>query len=102
MNDVVNINELNARIERESSFVDTLTREMGKVIVGQKHLVDALLIGLLSNGHILLEGVPGLAKTLAINTLAKAVDARFSRIQFTPDLLPADIIGTLIYSQKQQ
>ena len=102
MNDVVNINELNERIERESSFVDTLTREMGKVIVGQKHLVDALLIGLLSNGHILLEGVPGLAKTLAINTLAKAVDARFSRIQFTPDLLPADIIGTLIYSQKQE
>ena len=97
MNDVVNINELNERIERESFFVDTLTREMGKVIVGQKHLVDALLIGLLSNGHILLEGVPGLAKTLAINTLAKAVDARFSRIQFTPDLLPADIIGTLIY-----
>ena len=102
MNDVVNINELNERIERESFFVDTLTREMGKVIVGQKHLVDALLIGLLSNGHILLEGVPGLAKTLAINTLAKAVDARFSRIQFTPDLLPADIIGTLIYSQKQE
>ena len=102
MNDVVNINELNERIVRESSFVDTLTREMGKVIVGQKHLVDALLIGLLSNGHILLEGVPGLAKTLAINTLAKSVDARFSRIQFTPDLLPADIIGTQIYSQKQE
>ena len=102
MNEVVNINELNERIERESLFVDTLTREVGKVIVGQKHLIDTLLIGLLSNGHILLEGVPGLAKTLAITTLAKAVDARFSRIQFTPDLLPADIVGTLIYSQKQE
>ncbi len=102
MNEVVNINELNERIQRESLFVDTLTREVGKVIVGQKHLIDTLLIGLLSNGHILLEGVPGLAKTLAITTLAKAVDARFSRIQFTPDLLPADILGTLIYSQKQE
>ena len=91
MNEVVNINELNERIERESLFVDTLSREVGKVIVGQRHLIDTLLIGLLSNGHILLEGVPGLAKTLAITTLAKAVDARFSRIQFTPDLLPADI-----------
>ena len=96
MNEVVNINELNERIERESLFVDTLSREVGKVIVGQRHLIDTLLIGLLSNGHILLEGVPGLAKTLAITTLAKAVDARFSRIQFTPDLLPADIVGTLI------
>ena len=102
MNEVVNINELNERIERESLFVDTLTREVGKVIVGQKHLIDTLLIGLLSNGHILLEGVPGLAKTLAITTLAKAVDARLSRIQFTPDLLPADIVGTLIYSQNQE
>ena len=96
----VNIRELNERIQKESSFVDLLTLEMGKVIVGQKHLVDNLLIGLLSGGHILLEGVPGLAKTLAINTLSKAVDAKFSRIQFTPDLLPADVVGTLIYSQK--
>ena len=88
MSEVINIKELNERIERESVFVDTLRNEMGKVIVGQSHLVDTLLIGLLSNGHILLEGVPGLAKTLAITTLAKAVDACFSRIQFTPDLLP--------------
>ena len=102
MGDVINIKELNERIERESVFVDTLTMEMGKVIIGQKHLVDTLLIGLLSNGHILLEGVPGLAKTLAITTLAQAVDAKFSRIQFTPDLLPADLIGTLIYSQKNE
>ena len=97
MSEVINIKELNERIERESVFVDTLRTEMGKVIIGQSHLVDTLLIGLLSNGHILLEGVPGLAKTLAITTLAKAVDAAFSRIQFTPDLLPADLIGTLIY-----
>ena len=97
MSEVINIKELNERIERESVFVDTLRQEMGKVIVGQGHLVDTLLIGLLSNGHILLEGVPGLAKTLAITTLAKAVDANFSRIQFTPDLL-----GTLIYSQKSE
>ena len=102
MSEVINIKELNERIERESVFVDTLRTEMGKVIVGQDHLVDTLLIGLLSNGHILLEGVPGLAKTLAITTLAKAVDAGFSRIQFTPDLLPADLIGTLIYSQKSE
>ena len=102
MSEVINIKELNERIERESVFVDTLRTEMGKVIVGQTHLVDTLLIGLLSNGHILLEGVPGLAKTLAITTLAKAVDADFSRIQFTPDLLPADLIGTLIYSQKNE
>ena len=102
MSEVINIKELNERIERESVFVDTLRNEMGKVIVGQSHLVDTLLIGLLSNGHILLEGVPGLAKTLAITTLAKAVDAGFSRIQFTPDLLPADLIGTLIYSQKNE
>ena len=100
--DSVNIKELNDRIQRESSFVDILTMEMGKVIVGQKHLVENLLIGLLANGHILLEGVPGLAKTLAINTLASCVDAKFSRIQFTPDLLPADVIGTLIYSQKSE
>lgn len=102
MNEVVNIKELNERIERESLFVDALNMEIGKVIVGQKHLIDTLLIGLLSNGHILLEGVPGLAKTLAITTLSQAVDAKFSRIQFTPDLLPADVIGTLIYSQKQE
>ena len=102
MSEVINIKELNERIERESVFVDTLRNEIGKVIVGQGHLVDTLLIGLLSNGHILLEGVPGLAKTLAITTLAKAVDACFSRIQFTPDLLPADLLGTLIYSQKSE
>lgn len=96
----VNIKELNERIQHESSFVDMLSLEMGKVIVGQKQLVENLLIGLLADGHILLEGVPGLAKTLAINTLANAIDAKFSRIQFTPDLLPADVIGTLIYSQK--
>ena len=102
MSEVINIKELNERIERESLFVDTLRGEMSKVIVGQAHLVDTLLIGLLSNGHILLEGVPGLAKTLAITTLAKAVDADFSRIQFTPDLLPADLVGTLIYSQKSE
>ena len=96
----VNIKELNDRIQQESAFVDLLSMEMGKVIVGQKQLVENLLIGLLANGHILLEGVPGLAKTLAINTLAQAVNADFSRIQFTPDLLPADLTGTLIYSQK--
>ena len=100
--DSINIKELNDRIQRESSFVDILTMEMNKVIVGQKHLVENLLIGLLANGHILLEGVPGLAKTLAINTLSQAVDSKFSRIQFTPDLLPADVLGTLIYSQKTE
>ena len=94
----VNIKELNDRIQQESAFVDMLTMEMGKVIVGQKSLVENLLIGLLANGHILLEGVPGLAKTLAISTLSQAIDAKFSRIQFTPDLLPADLIGTMIYS----
>ena len=98
----VNIQELNDRIGRESAFVDVLQMEIGKRIVGQKHMVEGLLIGLLSNGHVLLEGVPGLAKTLTITTLAKAIDARFSRIQFTPDLLPADLIGTLIYSQKSE
>ena len=98
----VNIQELNDRIKQESAFVDILNMEMGKVIVGQRHLIDALMIGLLSNGHILLEGVPGLAKTLAITTLAQAVDAKFARIQFTPDLLPADLVGTLIYSQKNE
>lgn len=98
--DTVDIKELNERIKQESAFVDLISLEMNKVIVGQKHLVESLMIGLLSDGHILLEGVPGLAKTLAINTLAKVIDAGFARIQFTPDLLPADILGTLIYSQK--
>jgi MoxR-like ATPase len=102
MMQTVDIKELNERIQKESSFVDMVTMEMNKVIVGQKHLVESLLIGLLSNGHILLEGVPGLAKTLAITTLAKTIDANFSRIQFTPDLLPADLIGTMIYSQKKE
>jgi MoxR-like ATPase len=102
MMQTVDIKELNERIQKESSFVDMVTMEMNKVIVGQKHLVESLLIGLLSNGHILLEGVPGLAKTLAITTLAKTIDADFSRIQFTPDLLPADLIGTMIYSQKKE
>jgi MoxR-like ATPase len=100
--ETVNIKELNERIQQESAFVDIINMEMHKVIVGQKHLIDNLLIGLLANGHILLEGVPGLAKTLAINTLAGIVDAQFSRIQFTPDLLPADLVGTLIYSQKNE
>lgn len=100
--ETVNIKELNERIQKESAFVDIITMEMNKVIVGQKHLVENLMIGLLANGHILLEGVPGLAKTLAINTLASIVDAKFSRIQFTPDLLPADLIGTQIYSQKSE
>lgn len=98
----VDIKELNERIQRESSIIDMITMEMNKVIIGQKHLVESLIIGMLSDGHILLEGVPGLAKTLAINTLATTVDAKFSRIQFTPDLLPADLIGTLIYSQKSE
>lgn len=98
----VNIKELNEKIQQQSAFVDILSMEMGKVIIGQKHLVESLMIGLLSNGHILLEGVPGLAKTLAINTMAQAIDAKFSRIQFTPDLLPADLTGTLIYSQKNE
>lgn len=96
------IRELNERIRLESSFIDILSLELNKVIIGQKHMTDSLLIGLLSNGHILLEGVPGLAKTLAITSLAKAIDGKFSRIQFTPDLLPADLIGTLIYSQKKE
>lgn len=94
------IKAINERINKESAFVDLLTMEINKVIVGQKHMVERLLIGLLANGHILLEGVPGLAKTLAIKTLASAVDAKFQRIQFTPDLLPADLVGTLIYNQK--
>jgi len=98
----VNIKELNERIKQESEFVDLITLEIQKVIVGQKALVDRLLIGLLSDGHILLEGVPGLAKTLAISTLSQTIDASFSRIQFTPDLLPADLVGTMIYSQKKE
>lgn len=100
--ETVNIKELNEKIQKESAFVDIITLEMNKVIVGQKHLVENLLIGLLADGHILLEGVPGLAKTLAINTMASIIDAKFNRIQFTPDLLPADLIGTLIYSQKSE
>ncbi len=102
MNQTEGIRELNERIMRESAFSDLIYKEMTKVIVGQKHLIDSLLIGLLANGHVLLEGVPGLAKTLAINTLAKVIDAKFKRIQFTPDLLPADLLGTLIYSQKNE
>lgn len=102
MSELINIQELNDRISRESAFIDVLTMELRKNIVGQKQMIESLLIGLLSNGHILLEGVPGLAKTLTITTLAKSIDAKFSRIQFTPDLLPADLIGTMIYSQKQE
>ena len=102
MSETVNIRELNEKIQQESSFVDLINMEMGKVIVGQKHLVECLLIGLLSDGHILLEGVPGLAKTLAIKTLSDTIDAKFSRIQFTPDLLPADLLGTMVYSQKNE
>lgn len=96
------IREINEKIQRESEFIDLLQLELSKVIVGQKYMVERLLIGLLSNGHLLLEGVPGLAKTLAIKSLASSIDARFSRIQFTPDLLPADLIGTLIYNQKKE
>ena len=99
-NTAVDIASINKKIEKESAFVDLLTLEMGKVIVGQKHMVERLLIGLLGQGHILLEGVPGLAKTLAINTLSQAVAGSFSRIQFTPDLLPADVVGTMIYNIK--
>lgn len=102
MADAIDIRELNALIEQQSNFVTNLTTGMDRVIVGQKHLVDSLLIGLLSDGHILLEGVPGLAKTLAIKTLSSLIDALFSRVQFTPDLLPADVIGTLVYSQKDE
>ena len=102
MSQEMNIKELNERIKKESEFVDLITLEIQKVIVGQKALLDRLLIGLLSDGHILLEGVPGLAKTLAISTLSQTIDASFSRIQFTPDLLPADLLGTMIYSQKKE
>ena len=100
VNSTVDIRAINDKIERESAFIDVLRAEMNKVIVGQKYMIDRLLIGMLGDGHILLEGVPGLAKTLAINTLSKAVDGSFSRIQFTPDLLPADVIGTMIYNMK--
>ena len=102
MAESIDIRELNERIERQSGFVTNLVTGMNQVIVGQKHLVESLLIGLLSDGHILLEGVPGLAKTKAIKTLAQLVESKFSRIQFTPDLLPADVIGTMIYSQKDE
>lgn len=102
MNNTVDIKELNDKIQRESSFIDIVNMEMNNVIVGQKMMVEKLLIGLLANGHILLEGVPGLAKTLAIKSLANVIQAKFSRIQFTPDLLPADLLGTLIYSQKRE
>ena len=98
----INISELNEKIRQESSFVDLINIEMQKVIVGQKHMIERLLIALLADGHILLEGVPGLAKTLAITSLANTIKAKFSRIQFTPDLLPADLIGTMIYSQKKE
>mgnify|MGYP006072801425 FL=1 len=97
----VDVRAINEKIERESAFIDILTFEMNKVIIGQKQMIESLLIGLLGNGHILLEGVPGLAKTLAINTLAKAVQGSFSRVQFTPDLLPADVVGTMIYNMKE-
>ena len=102
MNETVNNRELKERIESNSAFVNMITSGMGQTIVGQKHLIESLLIGLLSDGHILLEGVPGLAKTLAIKTLASLMDAKYSRIQFTPDLLPADVVGTMIYSQKNE
>ncbi len=99
---MTDIQELNERIQRESSFVDLLQMEMGKVIIGQKSMTERLMIGLLSNGHILLEGIPGLAKTLAIKSLSSAIHAKFSRIQFTPDLLPADLVGTMIYNQRKE
>ena len=102
MAESIDIRELKILIEQKSAFVSNLTMGMNRVIVGQKHLVETLLIGLLSDGHILLEGVPGLAKTLAIKTLAQLVDSKYSRIQFTPDLLPADVTGTMIYSQKDE
>ena len=102
MAESIDIRELNERIERQSAFVTNLTTGMDQIIVGQKHLVESLLIGLLSDGHVLLEGVPGLAKTLAIKTLASLIDAKYSRIQLTPDLLPADVVGTMVYSQKDE
>ena len=102
MSESIDIRELNIRIEQQSAFVTNLVTGMNEVIIGQRHLIDSLLISLLSDGHILLEGVPGLAKTLAIKTLSQLIDAEYSRIQFTPDLLPADVIGTLVYSQKDE
>lgn len=102
MAEALDIRELNERIERQSAFVTNLMTGLDQVIVGQKHLAESLLIGLLSDGHVLLEGVPGLAKTLAVKTLSSLIDAQFSRIQFTPDLLPADVIGTMVYSQKDE
>ena len=102
MNETFDIQELNERIQRESAFVDILNAELRKNIVGQRHMLESLMISLLANGHILLEGVPGLAKTLTITSLANAIQAKFSRIQFTPDLLPADLIGTMIYSPKSE
>ena len=102
MSDTVNIRELNDLVAAKSDFITLIQRGMDQTIVGQKHLIDSLLIALLSNGHVLLEGVPGLAKTLAIKTLAQIIDAKYSRIQFTPDLLPADVIGTMVYSVKSE
>ncbi|AHF11615.1 AAA family ATPase [Barnesiella viscericola] len=102
MSETVDIRELNDLIASKSAFVNMITQGMDQVIVGQKHLIDSLMIGLLSNGHILLEGVPGLAKTLAIKTLASLIDSKYSRIQFTPDLLPADVVGTMVYSQAKE
>ncbi len=103
MSETINIRELNSLVAGKSDFINLITRGMDQTIVGQKHLIESLLIALLSNGHVLLEGVPGLAKTLAIKTLAQLIDAKYSRIQFTPDLLPADVIGTMVYSvQKEQ
>lgn len=102
MAEMIDIRELNDKIEKQSAFITNLTTGMDQIIVGQKHLIESLLIGLLSDGHVLLEGVPGLAKTLAIKTLASLIDAQYSRIQFTPDLLPADVLGTMVYSQKDE
>ncbi len=102
MEETIDIKELNERIKQESSFIELINKEISRVIVGQKHLIDSMLLGLLTDGHILIEGVPGLAKTLSISTLAGIINAKFNRIQFTPDLLPADLIGTMIYSQKKE
>ena len=102
MSDTVNIRELNDLVAAKSDFINLIQQGMDQTIVGQKHLIDSLLIALLSNGHVLLEGVPGLAKTLAIKTLAQVIDAKYSRIQFTPDILPADVIGTMMYSVKSE
>ena len=98
----VDISKINELIQKESGFIDLLNLEIKKVIIGQQHMIESLLIGLLSNGHILLEGVPGLAKTLAISTLSKVINVDFKRVQFTPDLLPADLLGTMIYNQKKE